>query len=168
MKKQTKRIAVCGVMAALGVVLLLLGDLLGIGLYLAPMLVGLCLSPIGREWGVKYQLLLWIVISLLGLLLVPDLEENLIFLGLLGWYPALRPRLQKLPAGTRIVVKLLLFNAVVLLLESLLKLLLAPEAGGIGLAIALLVLGNAAFLIYDFALPRIETLFQSYFKRLFR
>lgn len=168
MKKQTKRIAVCGVMAALGVVLLLLGNLLGVGLYLAPMLVGLCLVPIGREWGVKYQLLLWIVIGLLGLLLVPDLEEDLIFIGLLGWYPALRPRLQKLPAGARIVAKLLLFNAVVLLLEGLLRLLLMPEAGGLGLTIALFVLGNAAFLFYDFALPRMELLFQSYFKRFFR
>lgn len=168
MKKQTKRIAVCGVMAALGVVILLLGNLLGIGLYLAPMLVGLCLIPIGREWGIKYQLLLWIVISLLALLLVPDLEETVIFLGLLGWYPALRPQLQKIPSGVRIVVKLLLFNAIVLALEFLLRLLLAPEAGSVGLAIALLLLGNAAFLLYDFALPRIETLFQSYFKRLFR
>ena len=87
MKFQSKKMAVCSMTAAVGVVILLLGGVLGLGMYVCPLLVGLCLMPIGRLYGVKYQLMLWIVISLLSLLLVPNPEENLTFAGIFGWYP---------------------------------------------------------------------------------
>ncbi|MGN1003722.1 MAG: hypothetical protein ACI4O5_02715 [Oscillospiraceae bacterium] len=168
MKKKSKQIAVCGVTAALGVVIMMLGAVLGIGMYLAPMLVGVCLIPIGREWGAKYQILLWIVISLLSLILVSEPEENLMFLGLFGWYPILRPTLQKLPPVLRVVVKLLIFNVVVIALELLLLLVLVPEGMGTALTVLLLVLGNVTFLVYDFAIPRFEMLAAKYLKRVFR
>lgn len=168
MKKNSKRIAVCGVTAALGVVIMLLGAVLGIGMYLAPMLVGACLIPIGREWGAKYQILLWAAISLLCLMLVSDLEENLMFLGLFGWYPILRPTLQKLSPVLRVVVKLLIFNVVVIALELLLLLVLAPESMGAAWTALLLILGNVTFLIYDFVIPKFELLAAKYLKRIFR
>ncbi|MGM9606928.1 MAG: hypothetical protein ACI3XJ_05430 [Oscillospiraceae bacterium] len=168
MKKNSKRIAVCGVTAALGVVIMLLGAVLGIGMYLAPMLVGACLIPIGKEWGAKYQILLWIAISLLCLMLVSDPEENLMFLGLFGWYPILRPTLQKLPPVLRVVVKLLIFNVVVIALELLLLLVLVPESMGAAWTALLLALGNVTFLIYDFVIPRFELLAAKYLKRIFR
>lgn len=168
MKRSAKRAAVCGVTAALGVVIMLLGAVLGIGMYLAPMLVGVCLVPIGREWGAKYQILLWIAISLLCLILVSDPEENLMFLGLFGWYPILRPTLQKLPRGLRAAVKLLIFNVAVIALELLLLLVLVPESMGAVWTVLLLVLGNVTFLLYDFVLPKFETLTAKYCKRIFR
>lgn len=168
MKKQSKRIAVCGITAALGVVIMMLGAVLGIGMYLAPMLVGVCLSPVGREWGTKHQILLWIAISLLSLMLVSDLEENLMFLGLFGWYPVLRPALQKLPPVLRVIAKLLIFNVVVIALELLLLLVLVPESMGTALTVLLLALGNGTFLVYDFAIPRFEILAAKYLKRVFR
>ena len=168
MKQNTKRVAVCGVTAALGVVIMLLGAVLGVGIYLAPMLVGACLIPIGRAWGSKYQILLWIAIGLLCLMLVSDPEENLMFLGLFGWYPILRPTLQKLPPVLRAVVKLLIFNAAVIALELLLLLVLVPESLGAAWTVLLLALGNATFLIYDFAIPKFELLAAKYLKRIFR
>ena len=168
MKKKSKQIAVCGVTAALGVVIMMLGAVLGIGMYLAPMLVGVCLIPIRREWGAKYQILLWIAISLLSLILVSDPEENLMFLGLFGWYPILRPTLQKLRPVLRLIVKLLIFNVVVIALELLLMLVLVPEGMGTALTVLLLALGNVTSLVYDFAIPRFELLAAKYLKRIFR
>ena len=74
---ETKRIALCGVMAALSVVILLLGAVLGLGIYLAPVVAGLILVPVGRSYGAKSQIMLWLAVSVLAFLLVPDIEEKL-------------------------------------------------------------------------------------------
>ena len=97
--KQSKSIAVCGMLAALSIVMMLLGTLLEIGLYAAPMLAGLCLLPVGRRLGKKYQVLLWVAVSVLSLILVPNVEASLMYLCLFGCYPVIRPWFQRLPRG---------------------------------------------------------------------
>ena len=166
-KDQSKRIAICGLMAALGVVLMFLGTFLGLGMYLIPMLIGMCLVPIGNTWGRKYQILLWLAIGLLSVILIPAPEQNLMFLGLFGWYPVLRPTLQKLPKLPRLILKLLVFNAAVIALETLLILVLVPEILGTTITVILLVLGNITFLVYDIAIPRFEYIVLKYLKRIF-
>lgn len=161
--KQSKRAAFCGVSAALGIVIQLLGSWTGVGTYISPMLAGLLLIPVGREWGMKYQLLLWGSISLLSLFLLTDLEESLMFLCFFGWYPILRPRLEKLSGAVRWAAKLAVFNAVVLPLEALLMLVLIPESMKWEFVLVLLVLGNAVFVCYDVLVPRVEAV---YLKRL--
>lgn len=168
MKQQSRRMAVCGMAAALGVVLMVLGAILELGMYVCPMFVGLCLIPIGKEWGVKYHLMLWAAISLLCLMLVSNLEQNLMFIGLFGWYPALRPRLQRLPPLSRLLVKLVLFNAIVIAIEALLIFVLVPESMGTVFTVILLVLGNVTFLLYDFAIPRFEWMARKHLKKLFK
>jgi len=167
MKHQARTIAVCSMMAALGVVILLLGAVLGLGMYVCPMIVGLCLIPIGRMYGTKYQLALWVVISLLAFLIVPNPEENLMFAGLLGWYPALYPKLQKLRKLPRLILKLLLFNGVILALEALVMLVLAPEVLSGTMIAALLILGNLTFLLYDRAIPPFGIAAAKYLKHIF-
>lgn len=158
MREQSRRMAVCSMTAALGVVVLLLGAVLELGMYVCPMVVGLCLIPIGRRFGVKYQLLLWVVISLLSLLIVPNPEENLVFAGLFGWYPALQPRMQKLPKLLRTLLKLLLFNVVVIALEALVLYVLVPEAIDSAMLILLLLLGNVMFVMYDRVVERFDVI----------
>lgn len=167
MKQQSKKMAVCSMTAAVGVVILLLGGVLGLGMYVCPLLVGLCLIPIGKRYGIKYQLMLWIVISLLSLILVPNPEENLMFAGFFGWYPALYPRLQKLPNTLRWIVKLLLFNGVVIALEALVMLVLVPEVIGESMLLLLLLLGNVVFVMYDRLLPNFEEKLTNRWERIF-
>ena len=167
MKQQSRKMAVCGMTAALGVVIMLLGAVLGLGMYLSPMLVGLCLIPIGKEWGVKYHLMLWAVIGLLSLILVSNVEQNLMFIGLFGWYPALRPKLQNLPRTLRLCVKLLIFNVIVISLEVLIMTVLVPETMGTVFTVVLLVMGNITFVLYDFAIPRFEIITRKYLKKIF-
>ena len=168
MKNPSRKIAVCSMMAALGVVILLLGAVLGLGMYLCPVLVGLCLIPIGREYGLSTQLMLWIVISILSFLLVPNPEENLMFTGLFGWYPALRPKLQRFPKLPRLLLKLFLFNVIIISLEALVMLVLVPEVMGGLMMAALLLLGNVTFLLYDRAVPMFDVLASKYLKHVFR
>ena len=164
MKDQSKRIAVCSITAALGVVVLLLGAVLGLGMYVCPVLVGLCLLPIGNRYGIKYQLILWVVISILSFIFVPNPEENLMFAGLFGWYPALYPKLQKLPKLLRLLVKLLIFNGIVIALEALVVLVLVPEILSAAMILLLLAIGNLTFLLYDKLIPRFPILAGRYLK----
>ena len=168
MKRLSRRLVVCAMTAALGVVLMILGAFLGLGTYMAPMFVGWCLIPVGKEYGAKYQTMLWIVISLLSLLFVTNIEQNLMFVFFFGWYPIVRPVLQKFSKFTRILVKLLLFNIVVISVEAVVIKLLVPEAMEMWMAVVLIVLGNATFLFYDFAFPVFELLADRYLKELFR
>lgn len=154
--------------AAVGVVVLLLGGVLGLGMYACPLLVGLCLMPIGRIYGVKYQLMLWIVVSLLSFILVPNPEENLMFFGLFGWYPALYPKLQRLPKLLRWIVKLMLFNGIVIALEALVMLVLVPEVMGESMLLLLLLMGNVVFVMYDRIIPRFEVNLTKRWKHVFR
>lgn len=166
MRSGSRRIAVCAMTAAVGVVLMLLGSFMGLGMYMAPIFVGWCLMPIGQKYGVRYQTMLWLVIGLLSLLLVSDMEQNLMFVGFFGWYPIIRAKLQKLPRVRRLCLKLLLFNVVIVALESVVLMFLVPEALEAWLAILLLAVGNLTFLFYDYAFPVFELLAEHYLKRL--
>lgn len=161
----TKRMAVCAMMTALGVALMLLGGVLELGMYAVPLFLSLALVPLGERYGRKYHALVYAAISLLSFLLVPNPEENLMFAGFFGWYPILRPSLQKLGKPLRWAVKLLLFNGAVIAMEWLLMTLIAPEAmGGVWLYV-LLAMGNVTFIAYDHLIPRTDVLMKRLFGR---
>ena len=64
-KTESQKIALCGVLSALSVVVLLVGNVLQIGTYAAPMLASFLLIPVLEDYGKKYALLLYAVVSLI-------------------------------------------------------------------------------------------------------
>ena len=166
MNDKTRRLTICSLMAAVGVVLMIFGSMLGIATYAMPMIVGLALIPLGRRYGTKYHLITFAVTALLSLTLVADVEQSLLFLAFLGWYPAARPGFQRIqPKILRLLVKLAAFNVPVVLMETVLIKLLVPEELGGWFAIVLLILGNITFLVYDFVMPRFEFIMERYVGR---
>ena len=55
-KTESQKIALCGMLGALSVVLLLLGSALQIGTYAAPMLAAFLLIPVLEQYGTRYAL----------------------------------------------------------------------------------------------------------------
>ena len=163
-----KTIAVCSMMAALSVVIMILGGVLGLGMYASPMIAGFCIMYIGREHGAKYQWLVWAAVSLLSFILVPNAEENLMYLCFFGLYPILWPGFEKLSPKLRWVCKLLYFNLMIIAVEALVMLVLVPETMGAVMLITLLLMGNVIFLCYDFLIPRADVLFRKYLGNLKR
>ena len=159
MRNGAKRMAVCAMLTALCVVLMLLGAVLELGMYAAPLFAGLSFLPVGRQYGRTYHLLVYGASCLLCFLLVPNIEQNLMLAGLFGWYPILRPLLQKLPRLLRLPAKLLFFNTVIVAIEALVMLVLVPETVGTALLWILLLLGNVVFFTYDLLIPRMDALF---------
>lgn len=67
---QSRKTAFCGVLAALSVVLMLLGSALQVGTYAAPMLAAFLQIPVLEEYGPRSALLLYTASAVLALLLV--------------------------------------------------------------------------------------------------
>ena len=162
---KTKQIALGGVLAALAVVILILGGLIPVGTYAAPMLASLPLVLLLAELPKPLCIGWYAAVALLGVLICPDREASFLFL-FLGWYPIARPALDRLPRLLRVPVKLAVFLTAVAALYALLILVFQLEAlvneakeTGLPMLIALLVLGCAAFLLFDVLLTRLTIIY---------
>ena len=157
-------IALCGLGATIMLVTMMLGTLFPLMTFLCPAIAGLLLIPFIRECGATYAFLLYLAVSVLSLMLVPDKEAALLFALLLGPYPLLRlylNRIKKQPI--QIMAKLLCCNILVSLVYALLLFVFAPAAFSAELAdyttatlLILLFMGNLVFLLYDLCLSRIS------------
>ena len=158
-KTESQKIALCGVLGALSVVLLLLGAALQIGTYAAPMLASFLLVPVLEEYGPRYALLLYAATAILAVLVVPETELALFYALVIGYYPVLRYALRKIkPTLLRWAIKFVVFNTATVLVYLLLFALLGPAiwqeltADGTGMPVVLLALGNLSFFLCDRAL----------------
>ncbi len=159
-KKHTKGLVLTSLIASLAVVILILGNLIGVGSYSAALLAGMCLIPVGQQYGRKFHIAAWVVTGLLAFLLVSDIEENLMFFCLYGWYPIFRKSFDRLPKMISIVVKLLVCNVIMAALEALVMLVLIPQTEVWWVMALFFVIGSITFLLYDLIIPRAEDFFR--------
>ena len=151
-KTESQKIALCGMLGALSVVLLLLGSALQIGTYAAPMLAAFLLIPVLEEYGTRYALTLYVCVAILAVLFVPETELALFYVLVMGYYPVLRVKLNGVKSTLlRWVLKFAVFNAGTVLVYLLLFALLGPAVLDELLA-ALLAAGNLSFWLCDRAL----------------
>lgn len=155
-------LAYCGMAAALCIAVMLLGTAVPVLMFIAPAVAGFLIGTVREECGSRMALTAYGAVSLLSLLLVPDREVSLAFAALLGYYPLVKPRMDRIrPVFLQLLAKLALCNAAVLAIYGLLLALFTGGAiGGQGslaaaeaaLALVTLLLGNVAFVLYDKAL----------------
>ena len=132
MKKRRSKswaMAYCGMAAALCVALMLLGTIIPIAMFIAPAVASFLIATVCMECGITMAWTAYAAVSLLGLLFVPDKEIALIFTVLLGYYPLVKPRFDRIrPRALQLVCKLLLCNGAVLAMYGLLLVLGCGEA----------------------------------------
>ena len=115
-KLSSARMALCGVTAALAVVIMSLGSIIPFATFCCPILAMLFTLPIAVEYPGKIGLTLYGAIALLSLLLAGDKEAAFLYL-FLGYYPFLRPTLEKLrPRMLRLAVKHAIFTCAVVVM----------------------------------------------------
>ena len=154
--KHSKKIALCGMVAALCAAIMLLGQVTGVGLYMSPMLCGILLLPVGGLFGKKTQALTFLCVVVLSFMLVSDIEQNLMFACIFGWYPIVRSLLEKRNEPWRMLLKFAVFNAILIPLQLLLCYVLVPQGFGMWMMVLLLVLFNVTFFAYDRLIPRLQ------------
>ena len=154
--KSSTRIALGGMSAALCLVVMLTTALMPFATYALPALAGILLIPIALELGCRTAWVTYIAVAILSILIVPDREAALMFISFFGYYPVLKIYIDKFKSKLlRIIIKLLTFNAAMTLSYAAiiyvfgLYYLIEEFAGGWGLA--LLIVGNIFFPIYEIA-----------------
>ncbi len=158
MRKETKAIALGGMLGAVAMVIMCLGGLIPVSTYICPVMCMLILQMVLNLCGRKIAWAWYIMVSFLSLLLGPD-KEAAALLVLLGYYPIIKPKMDRLPL--KILWKLVLFNAVTVFMYTAVVALLGLEAiivehnflGYASLALMIL-LGNATFFLLDKLLTR--------------
>ena len=154
-----------GVFAALAVVIMNLGGLIPMATYVCPAICMVILSFVHMACGSRIAWTWYAAVSILSLLMSPDKEAAAVF-AFLGYYPILKPKIEKMKG--RWLWKLAVFNISMVVLYSILIRIMgiteitgeSEELAGIML-IVLLVLGNVTFL----ALDRLLTILQIRLRR---
>ena len=156
MNTSSRRIAVSGMMVALGAAVMLLGGVIPIATFCCPAIAGLALIPLVFDCGRAYALSAYGAIALLSLMLCPDKEAALLF-AFLGWYPAMKWRLEaRLPGPKGVPVKLALWNlcagamaAMIFYVFRMDQVIAEYREMGRAMLIAFILLANVTLLIYD-------------------
>ena len=168
MKKSTQ-VAIGGLSAALCLLMMFMTGLVPFSSYLFPAMAGIVLIAVADEMGVKTALLVYAVVSVLAILIVPDQEAKLLFILFLGYYPMLKPVLEKLPRLFSFFIKLAVFNGIIVAFygmsmsegidakKIMADLSLALEATGAGLLVAIPTL-----IAYNGLLRKIDILINRY------
>ena len=157
--KKSRAVALSGVLTALAVAFLALGDIIPAAVLCGPILAMAALLPVLEELGPKAAGTAYAAVSILALLLSPDRETAFVYL-FFGWYPILRPRIAALPSRLlRLLARLAVCTASALLLYGLALRLMGLTEGLPASAwyfnAALLAAGNVVFLLTDSTLARL-------------
>lgn len=163
-------VAFCGIVSALAAIVML-GSLIPSMAYAVPALAGMVIWTITEHMSVKWAYLSFAAVSLLSLMIVPEIEANMFFIFFFGYYPIVCIHLEKINNKlVRFLLKLLIFNVSVVIAYNILTFLLSAEEMLEGLEdlgqYALYIFwgaGNVAFVIYDMCLSVIK---QFYIKML--
>lgn len=157
--KGTGRVALCGVLAALSLVLLWLACLAPSGRMGVVALAGLVPSAAVAAYGLGAGFLCYGAAGILGLFLLPDKGCALLYALFFGLYPMVKSLIERLHRlALELICKLVFFNGVLalfLLAFSGLLLPLLPEY--LSSPAPVFAAGNLAFLVYDYGFSKLIT-----------
>ena len=156
--KKAKQMALGGILGAAAMTVMLLGGMIPMSTYVCPVVCMLVLQIVLNLCGRRIAWAWYVMVSILALLLGPD-KEAAAMLVLLGYYPIIKPKMEKLPLP--ILWKTVFFNVVVAIMYTAVVKLLGLEAIvventwlGYGSLVLILLMGNATFFMLDKILTR--------------
>lgn len=169
-KEQTRKLTTCAMLAALGVVFLFLGTLMGGMLDISMAVVAslLCVFAV-IEYGGSAPWLVFAVTGILSLILLPQKTPAVLYVLFFGYYPILKEKLEKRSRSVAWILKEVIFHvALALMLFLAGKTLFTSNASPLLLYAAFILLAEIVFPIYDIALTRLISLYLYRLRRRFR
>lgn len=179
-RNATRRMVTCAILCALSVVMLGIGTVLEIIDLTAAAMAAVIVLLVYLSYGARYALLSYAVTGVLGVMLMPQSLAVWSYVGLMGYYPVIKSRLDKFPRVFGWLVKLLLFVAVMAvclvifhflvfggegsLTDSFLRL-FDEEEGKTLMAWAVLGLSLFTYVIFDLMLDRLRIVYEIRFRR---
>ena len=167
--EKTKRLAICAMLSALGVVILYIGSVVEVLDISMAALASLFVIFAVIEYGA----LAWAIYGVTGILsaiLLPQKLPAAMYLLFLGFYPIIKEKIEKRPSKTvQWVIKIAVFNICLLILIFLTNAVLSLEFRKIFVFEAVFVLlANFTFFIYDIAMTRLISLYLFRLRKKFR
>lgn len=169
--KKSTQVAIGGLAAAICLLLMFMTGLIPFSSYVFPAFAGVILIAVAEENGARTALLVFIVTSVLALMMVPDREAVLLFMMLMGYYPMLKPKIERLPKFVSTLIKLVLCNVIFIAFYYVTLYVLGipdllegwGEFGEYTAYIALLA-GDFSFFMYDYLLKQVLELYVRWFR----
>lgn len=164
--KNTSKIALSAVFAALSVALMALISVIPSLELALPAIAGLFVAVIVIEIDKKWALGVWLAVSVLSLIIVPNKETAIVYTVFFGYYPVLKSVLEsKTPRVVEYIIKIAVFTAVMTVSYYLMAKFMNVDLdmplflGKWGLPV-LAALGIVTFLLYDYALSKLITFYR--------
>lgn len=155
MKKKSFRVAFCGLITALTLVLMLMTTLIPVGTYALPCIAGILLTAVVIEFGWKWAVAAYAAVSILSLFLAGDKEAVAYFIAFFGFYPIAKSGIERIKSvALQYVIKYALFTICVIaaFLVTTLVLMIPTEEFklfGIYVPWVFLIIGEIMFFFYD-------------------
>ena len=157
---RTKKLALCALLSALGVVVIYIGSFFGVLDMTMGVIASLFCVYAVIEFGGSAPWLVYAVTAILSVVLLPQNSAAWLYLGFFGFYPILKEKFEKKKKVLSWIFKEVLFNIALALLLISEKLLLAAETNEPPIMyVAFVLLAELAFPLYDIALTRLITLY---------
>jgi len=161
----TRALARCSILAALGVVLMYVSAVIPSAKIALVAIAGVLNAAAVIHHGKLRALFVFVAVSLLSLLLLPQKGCAVMYIVFFGYYPIIKSVFERLrSAALGWAAKIALFNAVFFALWFIARelFLLVLPLDNVGLPIVWLA-ANAAFVVYDIGLSKLIALYISRF-----
>lgn len=159
MKNKTKNTAVCGLMTALSVVLMMLTTLIPVFMYVIPIVTGIIVLFVADVSNKKWGAGVYFSTAFLSILLITDKEAALTYALFFGYFPLIKESIEKLPKALAWILKIVLFNIAAVGIGVISFYVFGisgdeyDEFGKFTIPI-LLIMANVAFVLYDFCVTK--------------
>ena len=111
------------------------------------------------EIGGTYPWLIYIITSVLSMLLLPNKMPALAYLLFAGVYPIIKSYSERLPTVVSWIIKLAAFNLALTFLIFISKYIMGIEDLTFGFSPVVYAIGNATFILFDYVLTKMITLY---------
>ena len=156
MQESSKALAYSALSSALGTVLLFIASVLPNGKLAVMCASTMCVVLIACRMGWKWGIGCFVVTALVSLLILPTKAMAILYSSFFGYYPLFFLFSERIKSKIfRYAVRLTLFNIIMIALFFLARSIFQGSWGALeGYPIAMLLLANVGFLIYDYALQQ--------------
>ena len=164
-----KRLTVCAMLTALGVIFLGIGALIEVLDISMAVIASICVIIPIIEYGKGAPWMVYAAISVLSLLILPSKFPAALFALFAGFYPILKEKLERKNAVIRWILKELIFNISLAIIILLYFFLFFKGTVQVPWMIAVaIVLAELVFILYDKAISKLITIYVMEFRHRFK
>ncbi len=157
--KNTKRIAISGIMAATSVVIMYFATVTDLLSLSGVVFAAFAVMFIYIEYGGGAAVTVYGVVSVISFLILPDKVTALLYAAYVGYYPMLKAKLERLPKAWAWALKLVSVNVVMTAALILSRYVAAMEAETPVIEAVVFILGNVVFVLADVLATRLITVY---------